>query len=217
MMSIKSRKISLVLVGILFLIVGIGKAQAQWWNFWDHSQQNQNGQIIFNDVALNQDEVNSFQGMLSPGRYWYDPVSGLWGMEGGPSVGQLYPNLALGGPLRENASVPSGTTYVYVNGRELHPQEVYFLQSLYGSVIPGRYWLDANGNGGFEGGPAIYNLGAAMARGMGGGGGGYGGGSGGGGRLGHSVTGSVIGDGNTVGYIGTDGTGITCGPDGGCF
>jgi hypothetical protein len=25
-------------------------------------------------------------------------------------------------------------------------------------VIPGRYWVDAQGNGGYEGGPAIFNL-----------------------------------------------------------
>ncbi len=197
----------LFMVG-LFLVLSV-KAHAQWWN--PSSGQQVQGQIVFNDVPLSPEEMNNLQGMFPEGRYWYDPVSGLWGLEGGPSAGQIYPGLQLGGPLRADASVPSGTTNVFINGRELHPQEVYFLQSLYGYVVPGRYWLDPNGNGGFEGGPAIYNLGAAMASGMGSGGGG-------GGRLGHSVTGSVIGDGGgTVGYIGNDGTGITCGPDGGCF
>ena len=209
MIGIKNKYFILFLMITLSVVFINRKADAQWWNFWDQQSQDQ---IIFNDVVLNQEEANNFQG-LSAGRYWYDPISGLWGMEGGPSAGQFYPGLQLG-QLRSDASVMPGTTNVFVNGRELHPQEVYFLQSLYGYVVPGYYWLDANGNGGFEGGPAIYNLGAAMASGMGGGGGG----GGGGGNLGHSVTGSVIGDGgDTVGYIGNDGTGITCGPDGGCF
>ena len=63
--------------------------------------------------------------------------------------------------------------------------------------------------GGIEGGPAIYNLGAAIKQGMSSAGGS-------GGRFGHSLTGSVIGDSNTVGYIGTDGSSVSCGEDGGC-
>ena len=210
-MKFIEHKDSIFLVGMILFLFLSTTVYAQWGN--PQGGQEGQGEIIFNGVALNSEELNNLQGMFPAGRYWYDPVSGLWGMEGGPGAGQLYPNLSLGGPLRSDASVPSGTTNVFINGRELHPQEVYFLQNLYGYVIPGRYWLDPSGNGGFEGGPAIYNLGAAMASGMGSGGGS----GGGGGRLGHSVTGSVLGDGETTGYIGNDGTGITCGPDGGCF
>lgn len=98
---------------------------------------------------------------IPPGRYWYDGTSGLWGMEGGPTVGQIFPGLELGGPLQADAS--GGGTGVFINGRELHPQEVAFLQSIFGVVIPGRYWMDWQGIGGYEGGPAIFNLAAAAA------------------------------------------------------
>ena len=41
-------------------------------------------------------------------------------------------------------------------------QEGQFLQQL-GPVFPGRYWMNAQGVGGMEGGPAIFNVGAAIA------------------------------------------------------
>lgn len=48
---------------------------------------------------------------------------------------------------------------IVINRMELSVQQVTQLeQRLDGSVIPGRYWLDANGTAGFEGGPAAYNL-----------------------------------------------------------
>ena len=50
---------------------------------------------------------------------------------------------------------------MYVNGRELHPQDVLALASAM-PVWPGRYWLDDRGNFGWEGGAAIGNLAAAM-------------------------------------------------------
>jgi hypothetical protein len=43
--------------------------------------------------------------------------------------------------------------------------ELYALQQLVGPVRPGRYWLDAYGNAGFEGGPPLVNLAQARARG----------------------------------------------------
>jgi hypothetical protein len=101
------------------------------------------------------------------GDYWYDRISGLWGVEGGPSVGQMPPELDLGGPLRAEAS--TGGTGIFLNGRELHLTEAAYLQQLFGYVIPGRYWLNAMGIGGFEGGPASFNL-ASAAQQQGGGG-----------------------------------------------
>lgn len=100
------------------------------------------------------------------GRYWYDPISGLWGFEGGPAGGQLAPGLPLGGPLPADAS--GGTTAVFVNGRALHPAELAALERAFGPVLPGRYWMDARGIGGVEGGPPSFDLGAA-ARAAGGG------------------------------------------------
>lgn len=95
------------------------------------------------------------------GRYWYDPVSGLWGVEGGPALGQMPPTLSIGGDLRADAS--AGNTNIHVNGRELHLTEAAYLQQLFGYVVPGRYWLNAFGIGGNEGGPALFNL-AALAQ-----------------------------------------------------
>jgi hypothetical protein len=92
---------------------------------------------------------------IQPGRYWYDKVSGVWGLEGGPGAGQIHPGLALGGALRADAS--KGDTRVFVNGRELHRLDVVALQRCT-KVIPGRYWVWVNGIGGYEGGPPAFNL-----------------------------------------------------------
>ena len=59
---------------------------------------------------------------ILPGRYWYDPVSGAWGLEGGPTIGQIHPNMAIGDDLRADAS--KGRTGVFVNGRQLHRLDV---------------------------------------------------------------------------------------------
>ena len=93
------------------------------------------------------------------GAYWYDRVSGLWGEEGGAALGQMPPEFDLGGTLALDAS--TGGTGIVINGRELHVTEAAFLQQRFGYVIPGRYWLNAMGVGGFEGGPAAFNLAAA--------------------------------------------------------
>jgi hypothetical protein len=52
---------------------------------------------------------------------------------------------------------PNGNTGVFVNGRELHIMDVVALRQFM-PVYAGRYWCDANGNGGFEGGPALWNV-----------------------------------------------------------
>lgn len=68
----------------------------------------------------------------------------------------LYPGLHLGGPLQPDAS--GRGTGVFINGREIHPQELLKLQQSFGAVNPGRYWLNPQGIGGYEGGPAQFNL-----------------------------------------------------------
>ncbi len=123
------------------------------------------------------------------GRYWYDPVSGLWGLEGGPGIGQIAPGMKLGGRLSARAS--GSRTGVFVNGREIHYSELAFLQRLYGSVRPGRYWLDHRGIAGFEGGPPQFNLRAAA--------------SGGSGYNRNTPGGSLMSDGNCSGYLHPDG------------
>jgi len=103
---------------------------------------------------------------IPPARYWYDTFSGVWGVEGGPAQGQIHPGLRLGGPLHADAS--NGDTGVFVNGRQLHQLDVAALRRCT-QVIPGRYWVAANGVGGYEGGPPTFNL--AMLCGNAGGGG----------------------------------------------
>jgi hypothetical protein len=36
-------------------------------------------------------------------------------------------------------------------------QELAYLQSLFGTVNPGRYWLNGWGIGGYESGPPLFN------------------------------------------------------------
>ncbi|MEE8449544.1 MAG: hypothetical protein V3S39_07915 [Thermodesulfobacteriota bacterium] len=120
--------------------------------------------IYINGTRLSDQKALALQqayGQVPPGRYWYDPVSGLWGVEGRPAAGLIHPGLNLGGPLRANAS--KGNTGVFVNGRRLPLQEFLYLQQLLGRLRPGRYWLDAQGYTGNEGGPALLNL-RALAR-----------------------------------------------------
>ena len=139
-----------------------------------HAQTPQASAVVVNGQALPVDTVRAleraYQVPIAPGRYWYDPMSGAWGQQGGPIVGQMMPGLKLGGPLRADAS--NGTTQVFINGRELTMIEVLGLQqACQTAVLRGRYWVNAQGIGGVEGGPPIFNL-AACGRSSGGGGGG---------------------------------------------
>ena len=124
--------------------------------------------IVVNGQPLSTDEILQYGVDLPPGRYWYDPASGLWGVEGGPSVGQVMPGLALGGALRADAS--GGATGVFINGREIHPAELLALQAAFGEVPLGRYWLGADGIGGTEGGPPSFDLAPTQSQAQAGGG-----------------------------------------------
>ncbi len=159
------------------------------------------GSILVNGQELSSRDgaaLMQWYGPIPAGRYWYDPVSGLWGPEGGPSTGQIVPNLPLGGPLRADAS--NSRTGVFVNGREIHYQELAYLQQLYGYVNPGRYWLNANMIGGHEGAPATFDLRAAGA-----------GGGGGSGYNRNTVGGGLMSDGNCSGYLHPSGASVMTG------
>ena len=119
--------------------------------------------IVVNGVRLSlqtEAQLRAAGIVLPPGDYWYDFVSGWWGNEGGPSIGQLPPGLRLGGALRTDAS--GGGTGTFINGRELHPVEVQQLTLLFNAPVPRlRFWMNAQGIGGPEGGPATFSLQAA--------------------------------------------------------
>jgi hypothetical protein len=135
---------------------------------------------------------------VQAGDYWYDKVSGLWGVRAGPALGQLPPDLDLGGELLADAS--GRGTEIFFNGRELHVTEVFYLQQLFGYALPGRYWLDAQGTGGVEGGPALFNLiAAAQAQ------------SGGSGHNRSGLFGSTGSDGNCSYYMHPGGSSVMTG------
>lgn len=117
--------------------------------------------VIVNGVALTVETLAALQTIypvpMQPGRYWYDAISGAYGADGGPVAGQMSPGLRLGGSLSADAS--RGTSRVFINGRQLTGGEKsYIEQACRTAVAPGRYWVNAQGLGGFEGGPATFNL-----------------------------------------------------------
>ncbi|MEQ1929220.1 MAG: hypothetical protein ABL957_01630 [Parvularculaceae bacterium] len=132
-------------------------------------------------------------GSIPDGAYWYDAASGLWGVAGGPSSGRIMPGLALGGALAANASGGGDgrATAVFINGREIHPDELVLLTRLFGTVIPGRYWLGPLLTGGYEGGPAIFDLRGAASTAA----------SGGPGYNKSTLFGDLMSDGQCAGYF----------------
>ena len=133
--------------------------------------------VVINAKPLSADDLarieRTYQLRIPDAKYWYDPVSGAWGGEGGPTAGFIPPGLALGGPLRADAS--GGGSGVFINGREAHRFDVLALAQLLGSpILPARYFLSAQGLAGFEGGPPLWNLLAIASANAGGGGGGGG-------------------------------------------
>jgi hypothetical protein len=121
----------------------------------------QQTEILVNGQPLTVEEVAYYGVDLPPGRYWYDEVSGLWGVEGGGYAGQVMAGMPLGGPLQPDASL--GDTGVFFNNRELHASELAELLQIFSEVPPGRYWLGADLVGGLEGQPASFDLKTAAA------------------------------------------------------
>ena len=125
-----------------------------------HAADDETG-VMVNGWALTPQTLSDLQQLypvpIAPGSYWYDPMSGAYGIEGGPVAGQMLPGLNLGGPLQSNAS--GGTSGVFINGRQLTDGETAYIAQICATpVIPGRYWVNAQGLGGFEGGPPAFNL-----------------------------------------------------------
>ena len=146
--------------------------------------------VTINNEQLTDEDVKCLEQMVKmqvqDGAYWYDNSSGAWGVQGGPVTGFIHSGLNLGGPLRSNAS--NGNTGVFINGRQLHVIDVMGLQK-FCPVYPGRYWVDGQGNFGYEGGPTLGNLQVLSQRSAGSGG------NNGGAWSASSATGTVGGDG----------------------
>jgi hypothetical protein len=119
--------------------------------------------VVVNGVLLSADDVARFElvhGMrIPPGAYWYDAESGAWGTQGGPTQGLTRAGVTLGGSLRADASGGGDgqLTGIFINGREIHPEEAELLSQVV-TLVPGRYWVDAAGNAGYQGLPAMVNL-----------------------------------------------------------
>ena len=117
--------------------------------------------LRINRVTIGEDEVRKLERdlrmRLPRGDFWYDKVSGAWGLEGGPTLGVTTPGINLGGTLQADAS--RGNTGVFINGRQLPTQDVLGLQQISVPVAQGRWWVDHTGNAGIEGNPVpICNL-----------------------------------------------------------
>lgn len=152
--------------GLLLILYGLDAAgvpqqeSAERYLFVRSQADQASGDVYINGAALDGETLNALQDLyrvrVVEGRYWYDALSGAWGVEGGPTAGFLLPGLNLGGTLSADAS--GGGTGVFFNGRELHGQDALALQQLLGTVIPGRYSLDAYGNLAVENGRWLLNL-----------------------------------------------------------
>jgi hypothetical protein len=165
--------------------------QPQGTTYGYGAQAQAQGGVHINGNLISPDQIRQLGGnpdAIPAGNYWYDGVSGLFGTVGGGAQGVTSPGLPFG-PMPAGVS-GSGMTGIFINGREITMQEAQYLTGIVGGQIPqGRYFLQANGNAGQEGGPVAINLYAAAKA--------HGGGRGGGGG----------GGGGQATYIGTDGGG----------
>jgi len=109
--------------------------------------------VIVNGRALTRMEAVMLQTLYgaipAPGRYWYDPVSGLYGVEGRGASGFVRANHAFA-PLQADAS--GGDTNIFLNGRQLNLAEATFWRAVLGEGFgQGRWWLSGTGLVGVEG------------------------------------------------------------------
>jgi hypothetical protein len=104
------------------------------------------------DTAIIQQLEKTYGVKCIPGNYWYDKLTGAFGIKGGPCTGIGIAGLNIGGTLKANAS--GGGSNIFINGRELHQLDVAGLQTFM-QPLPGRYWMDAYGNFGYEGVNAV--------------------------------------------------------------
>jgi hypothetical protein len=117
-------------------------------------------EVVINDQPISHRELQElsmqWNQSIPDGRYWYDATTGAWGYQGQGTAGFVAPGLTLGGPLSADAS--NGHTGVFINGRQLPDSDVIALMQMGIPVQQGRWWVDAFGNAGAEGGPPLFNL-----------------------------------------------------------
>lgn len=117
--------------------------------------------VVVNGKPLTESQLAAIKELYGvrprPGRYWYDSMSGLYGVVGYGAYGFMRPGHDLGS-LAADAS--GGTLPISVNGRRLNEQEYIVWSYIVGSWIqPGAYWLDGQGNAGYAGNPIpVINL-----------------------------------------------------------
>jgi hypothetical protein len=109
--------------------------------------------VWLNGEQLGAPELRELEAVLgrapAGGRYWYDPRSGLWGLEQHGAGGVTRAGLRVPAPVPANASL--GSTGAFVNDRELTARELTVLAQLLGWPPPtsgelrGRYVLDDQG------------------------------------------------------------------------
>lgn len=129
----------------------------------------QQGQVYMNGSPVSPQLLNTlaqqYNFRIPPGRYWYDKYCGAWGYEGGGTQGFVAAGFQYYAPMP--AQISRGNTGTYINGRHLPASDVQALRRILGTVYRGNFWLDAQGNAGYIGGPAFVNLRqAAASRGM---------------------------------------------------
>ncbi|GMP43731.1 hypothetical protein CsSME_00012979 [Camellia sinensis var. sinensis] len=104
--------------------------------FRDFSRSNQNIEQGATNVTINGHSISDrllkkaekLAGPIHPGQYWYDFRAGFWGVMGGPCLGIIPPFIEeFNYPMPENCA--GGNTSVFVNGRELHQQDLRLLSS----------------------------------------------------------------------------------------
>lgn len=84
-----------------------------------------NGQPITRDAVKSAEKM---AGTISPGVYWYDKRAGFWGLMGSHCLGIIVPFIKeFKAPMPENCS--GGDTCIYVNGRELHKNDLDLLST----------------------------------------------------------------------------------------
>jgi roadblock/LC7 domain-containing protein len=118
-------------------------------------------EVIINGRGLTEAQIAEFEQIYGAkpmaGNYWYDSVSGLYGVTGFPAFGFMFAGHDYG-TLDRNAS--NGNIGVFINGRQIELTEYTVWSQILGIWIqPGSYWLDENGNAGYEGIPIpMWNL-----------------------------------------------------------